>query len=217
LRRRPIDLLEEEREHLLPLPEESFETAIWGHYRVRKDCHVHVRGNFYSVPHDYVGEQVAVRLTEDTVEAHAEVAVIARHDRVHGHGETVTDQAHYPATKRLATQEIRRRRIDRVRSAGPSAAEFLGRLREGRMVFADQLARMDRLCSRFGPEAVERACQRALHFDATGSALRLERILERGLHERELGVTRERGRAQEPGFARALSEYAELLDSGRAS
>jgi transposase len=45
-RRRPIDLFEEERSQLRPLPPEAYEIAEFGRYLVRKDCHVQGSGTF---------------------------------------------------------------------------------------------------------------------------------------------------------------------------
>ena len=211
-RRRPVDLFEEERAHLRPLPPDPYEIATWGHYKVRKDCHIHVAGNYYSVPHLLVGQKVTVRLSEDGLTVFAEDREVARHPRAIGKGQDVTNTSHYPATKRLATQEIHRLRLQTVRGAGPRTAEFVGRLREGQWVFRDQLARMVRLVSSYGEQRLERACARALFYKAL-SAHTLERILERELDR--LPLPCEISPLMSPcgtGFERPLAEYDALLE-----
>lgn len=215
-RKRPVDLFAVERDALRPLPEEPFELSEWGRYRVRKDCHVHVGGNYYSVPHRFVGGHVDVRIRESEIAILAEDAVVARHGRLLGKGESRTDLSHYPETKRTSTQEIHRRRVLKIRSAGPEAARFLSRLREGRYVIRDQLLRMERLIDEFGDDAVERACRRALHFDAVDSAMRLQRILERGLQARPLPGDERASGASRRDYGRALDEYQALLDGAGA-
>lgn len=211
-RRRPVDLFEEERPHLRPLPADPYEIATWGHYKVRKDCHIHVAGNYYSVPHALVGQRVSVRLSEEKLSVFSEDCEVARHPRALGKGRDVTDPSHYPVTKRLATQEIRHRRLQEVRAAGPRSAEFVGRLKQERWVFGDQLARMARLVSCYGEQRFERACARALFYQAL-SAQTLERILERELDQ--LPLPCETASSLCPrgiDFERPLGEYDALLE-----
>jgi transposase len=211
-RRRPIDLFAEEQRHLRALPEDPYEVARWGRYKVRKDCHVHVEGNYYSVPYRLVGGQVTARLTEREVTVFSDGEEVARHERAVGKGRDVTDPSHYPPTKRLATQEIHRKRVMAVRSAGPRTSEFLGRLKEGRWVFGDQVTRMARLVATYGEERVERACHRALAYGAWGAAT-VQRILERDLDELplpcEIAPPALQGTSRD--FGRPLGEYQTLL------
>ena len=213
-RRRPSELFAEERTRLRALPTDPYEIAEWGLYKVRKDCHVHIRGNYYSVPHRWVGTRVLVRLGEEALTVFAEGEQVARHRRVRGKGQDVTDPAHYPETKRISSQEIHRRRVLTVREAGSHAARFLHELKQGPWVFGDQLTRMAALVERHGSAAVDRACERALFYGATAGTRPLQRILERGL-ETEL-LPSDNGhewRPPELDFGRPLAEYDALLSA----
>lgn len=210
-RRRPVDLFAEERAALASLPEDPYEIAEWGLYKVRKDCHVHVGGNYYSVPHLFVGHRVLVQLSTEELAVFTDGEPIARHRRAEGKGRDVTDPDHYPPMKRISSHEIHRRRLEAVRSAGPHSAEFLRQLRRGPWVFGDQLARLDRLLEAHGPQAVEGACERALFFGATDGARRLERILEAGLQALPLPERLSRPRSPSHDFGRPLAEYDALL------
>ena len=210
-KRKPAELFEVERRELHPLPHDPYEIATWGVYHVRKDCHVRIADNFYSAPYTLVGSKVEVRIAEHEITIFAEDAVVARHRRAFGQGESVTDRSHYPPYKRTATQEVHRQRLMRVRQAGPQTARFLSRLREGPLVLRDQLLRMVKLIDTYGVEAVERASKRALHFEACDSAMRLQRILERGLEQRPLPGDRP-VQAKGSSFGRPLVEYQRLLD-----
>src|SRR5580700_333430 len=57
--KRPDDLIALERRGPLP---ERYPLAFWSESRVRSDCHVQVRSNFYSVPYQLVGKTVVARL-----------------------------------------------------------------------------------------------------------------------------------------------------------
>ncbi len=209
-RRRPLDLFEEERASLSPLPDTPYEITEFGHYKVRKDCHVHVLANYYSVPYRYVGQRVTVQTGEDSVKILADGACVGRHARSFGKGETITDPAHYPPEKRISTQEIHRRRLGGLRSAGRWTCEYLARLKEGRWVFGDQVARLSRLLDAYGTIALEQACRRAVFFGALDGAARIERILEKGLEEQPLPDSL----IPMPvvgGYGRPLREYDALL------
>lgn len=210
-RRRPIDLFEEERSALKPLPACAYEVTSFSRHKVRKDCHVHVLSNYYSVPHSFVGTTVTVRTSEDRIDVYAEGECVASHERLRGRGASQTDATHYPPTKRLATHEIHRRRVEELRACGPRTIEYLGRLREGPWVFGDQIARLARLVTVFGPAALERACARALHFGALDGAARVESILERGLQDLPLEPLPAVASAQRRDFGRSLVEYDALL------
>lgn len=216
-RRRPVDLFEEERAALRPLPAEAFEVTTFSRHKVRKDCHVHVLSNYYSVPHAFVGTSVTVRASEGRIDVFAAGECVATHERARGRGQNRTRQEHYPPTKRLGTHEIHRRRLESVRAAGPRTIEYLGSLREGPWVFADQVARLARLVGRHGPHSLERACMRALHFGALDGAARIESILERGLQNQPLEPLPAGTAPSKDDFGRSLCEYDALLALGRAS
>jgi len=210
-RRRPMDLFETERVALRPLPQDAYELSRFARHKVRKDCHVQVLSNFYSTPYTLVGEQVGVRVAEQTVDVFAHGEIVASHARCFDAGRTITDKQHYPPTKRLGSQEIHRRRVELVRSAGPHTQSYLGRLREGPWVFGDQIARIHRLATSFGLEALEKACARAQHYGALDGAARIEKILERGLHELPLDSLGAAARHVGRDFGRDLAEYDALL------
>ena len=210
--RRPKDMFEAERSTLKPLAAEPFEICFWGLYRVRKDCHVAMRGNFYSVPWKLAGERVLVRLAETEVTLFARGEEVARHERASGTGHSVTNPEHYPAEKRIATQEIHRRRVLLVRECGPYAAQYLGRLKASRYVRTTQLAQLSRLVVDHGAEAFEKACRRALHFDAFEGAATLQRILERGLHDHPLPpASTAKPASNGVCYARPAAEYDDVV------
>ncbi|WP_185181243.1 IS21 family transposase [Mycoavidus sp. B2-EB] len=53
---------------LRPLPLQPFELAHWKKASVSIDYHIEVDHHYYSVPHQWVGREVEVRITADTIE-----------------------------------------------------------------------------------------------------------------------------------------------------
>src|SRR6202035_4930075 len=80
-RRRPIDLFEEEKRHLLVLPARPYDTARVLYSTVDPDGHIAYLQNFYSVPWQRIGELLPVRITENELIVYgADVKEIARHE-----------------------------------------------------------------------------------------------------------------------------------------
>ena len=80
-KRRPIDLYEEEKPHLLRLPARAYDTAQVFYRTVNSEGHVAYLQNFYSVPWQRIGELLPVRITEKELIVYGpDVKEIARHE-----------------------------------------------------------------------------------------------------------------------------------------
>lgn len=67
-RQRPLEVFQQmEMSTLLPLPADPFELVTWVQAKVARDCHIQAGGGWYSVPYQYVGRTVDVRLTSRLV------------------------------------------------------------------------------------------------------------------------------------------------------
>ncbi len=178
--RRPNDLLPLERRGPLPDP---YPLALWGEPRVRRDIHVCVLKNFYSVPYHLVGKKVVVRIDDSSVLFFHDLELVARHERCFDRGQTITNREHYPPHKRLSTQEIHAQRVARIRDIGPAAGEFLaGLFRTREYVHSDLYRMLMRLIERYDSPSMELAFRRAVHFGNFEIAS-LQEIIERRLFE----------------------------------
>ena len=74
---------EEEKLFLLPLPDTPFELAVWKVATVQYSYHISVERMNYSVPYEYIKQQVDVRFTQTTVEIFFAGTRIASHLRLH--------------------------------------------------------------------------------------------------------------------------------------
>ena len=80
-KRRPIDLYQEERPHLITLPAKPYDTAQVLYRTVNPEGHVAYLQNFYSVPWQRIGELLPVRVTENELIVYGpDVKEIARHE-----------------------------------------------------------------------------------------------------------------------------------------
>lgn len=66
--KKPLEQFEqEEQQTLQALPEVNFELVVWKEVTVHKDSHVQMDRKLYSVPFEYIGQKVWLRVTESSV------------------------------------------------------------------------------------------------------------------------------------------------------
>jgi transposase len=101
LRRRPVDLLAEERQQMRPLPERAPDTARRWMLRVPPDPHVRVDSNDYSLDPGLVGRRVEVCVDQQHITAVAlDTGELAcRHQRCFARHRTITAFEHARALK----------------------------------------------------------------------------------------------------------------------
>jgi transposase len=97
--RRPVEHFEEERDVLLPLPIEPFDTDRVLYPKVSKDCVIRVDTNDYSVPwrtaQRYRLQPVEVRVDGEWVRIIDGGEEVARHPRSFARHQQIIDRAHY--------------------------------------------------------------------------------------------------------------------------
>jgi len=99
------DRFEGERLLLKACPVQNWEPSEWRRAKVHADCHVQVIKKFYSVPFQYVGREVGVRVSAKLIEVFdQELNLLAAHARLVGKETHSTDPRHYPAEKLALTQ-----------------------------------------------------------------------------------------------------------------
>ncbi len=150
-----------EQQALTPLPQNTFQLAVWSTGKVGTDCHVKVGKALYSVPWRLMGQQVHARTCGDIVQIVHGGDVVATH--VTHHRARATDFEHYPPEKIAFTMRNPTwwRRV--AAEVGPACtqviAEFMEinaihRLRSAQGVLA--------LRKTVGDQRLEAACARAI-------------------------------------------------------
>ncbi len=68
-----------DRPHMKALPARRWQRTEWRQNKVHKGYHIAIDRHFYSVPHEYIGQRVDVRLRGDLIEVFHKGRVIASH------------------------------------------------------------------------------------------------------------------------------------------
>jgi hypothetical protein len=175
-KRRPIDLFEEEKPHLLSLPAHPYDTAQVLYRTVNSEGHVFYRQNLYSVPWQRIGELLPVRITEDELIVYGpNVREIARHPLYPSStaGEKHTLPEHSPGRDHQQKYELLN---ERFAEFGPDGVLFLDQLIRTRRCGKDEAARVLALLATYHRADLARALERAVRYRAFSWSA-VERIL----------------------------------------
>jgi hypothetical protein len=89
-----------EKSQLLSLPIEPFEAAYWKEASVHPDHYIQVQKKAYSVPHQYVGKKVWVKITHNLVKIYYNEQLIKQHSIPTGYRQT--DFRDFPENMKIA-------------------------------------------------------------------------------------------------------------------
>ncbi|MDQ6920260.1 MAG: hypothetical protein M3170_01510 [Candidatus Dormibacteraeota bacterium] len=171
-------------------PHYEFATFLRGR-KVHIDYHVEVDYHYYSVPYQYTGERVDVRLTASTVEIFLRGRRIASHLRSYLRCRHTTDPAHRPESHRRHLEWPPERLVSWAEATGPQTAALVNGILEARPHpehgYRSCLG-IIRLGKRYGERRLEAACKRALTVRAL-SYRSVESILKHGLDQKPLPDT----------------------------
>jgi transposase len=165
-KRRPIDLYEEEKPHLLALPAQPYDTARVLYRTVDSEGHVAWLQNFYSVPWQRIGELLPVRVTEHELIVYGpDVKEIARHELFPSGvtGQKRTLPQHRPGRDLQVKRELLKQRFAEF---GPDGILFFDELLRTRRHGKDEAVRVLRLLTVYRREDLARALQRAVRYRA---------------------------------------------------
>jgi len=184
---RPLERFELERGALRPLPDTSYDMAVWKEVKLHRDCHLVFDQAYYSAPFRLVGQKLWVRGGSREVQIFTQdYQLVATHPRAQRPGRRQTHTDHLPPHKvpgLILTRDACRQQASEVGSATRQVVDgLLDHRPEDRLHTAGRLLRLG---DRFGPERLELACTRSLRFD-DAAYMTIKRILEQGLDLEEL-------------------------------
>ncbi|MDR0782769.1 MAG: hypothetical protein LBE83_03315 [Propionibacteriaceae bacterium] len=101
---RPVDALTTDKAAMLVLPPVVFGLGWRNQVRLGRDYYVSVAGNDYSVDPTAIGRLVDVTADLERVQVRLDKHLVADHQRVWAHGQTVTDPAHVHIASKLRAE-----------------------------------------------------------------------------------------------------------------
>lgn len=149
---------------LKPLPNQSFEFGEWKKAKVSFDYHIEVKRHYYSVPYDYVGQSVSVKITESLVQIFHNHQRIALHERSSVPFQHSTEEGHMPPTHLAHKTQSRETFLAWAQKVGPATTQQVIEIFE-KKAHDEQAFRalrgVQHLMTTHGSERLEAACKRA--------------------------------------------------------
>lgn len=154
-----------ERPALKALPARPYEFAAWKKAKVRLDYHIEAGRSLYSVPYQFAGKTVDVRITAKGIEVFHCQKLIASHIASLESGALVTHPGHRPQHHSAVVDLSHARLIERAAAIGPATREVVAHQAHSKR-HPDEVMRSAqgilRLAKDFSPQALECAASRAL-------------------------------------------------------
>ncbi len=165
-KQRPAELFLAEKPKLRPLPIQPYDVGVLRPVRASRQFRVTVDTNTYSVPAEYAGAALTLKLYPDHLCLYHQDRLIARHVRCY---DRRRDFEHPDHPKALLQQRRRARDqklLQRLLSLTPRAEGFYQGLAERRLNVLHHVRQIVALAEIYGAERTARAIEDALEFQA---------------------------------------------------
>ena len=171
-----------------PLPEYPFELSSWKKATVQLNYHIQVDRMNYSVPYEYVGKKVDVKMSKDSVNIYYSGLQIASHKRLYGRrNQYSTVELHMPENHRLYEWNSDRF-LMWAKNIGPNTYEVIDkhihRYHVEEQSYKGCISIL-KLSDKYTAHRLENACQLALQHIPNPTYKNIRLILEAGQDEKE--------------------------------
>lgn len=178
-----------EKQELAPLPSQRYELREYKMATVQKNCHVYYAPdkNYYSIPHRLIGKKVKMMLTQSIVEIYHGGARVALHQRSRKSYAYITVKDHMPINHIYNSDWSPEYFLQWAERVGTSVRECIELVLQ-RKQYPEQNYKscvgILSLASKTNKERLNKACTRALSYNAVGYH-QIKNILERGLDKQQ--------------------------------
>ena len=176
--------MEEEKEFLTPLPSERYESAVWKKLTPGFNYHISVDKNFYSVPYEYIKQELDVRVTAASVEVFYNSLRICSHAKHHGRpGFYKTIPAHMPEKHKAYSEWNAERFLTWAKSIGESTRIVISAILSSHKIEQQgyrSCIGVLKLADKYGAQRLEAACVKALSYTPSPSYKNIDAILKSG-------------------------------------
>jgi transposase len=165
-KRKPVELFQQEKPYLKPLPSRPYDLGVVRPIRANSQFRVTVDTNTYSVPAEYAGAALTLKLYPDYLCLYHQDKLIARHVRGYDRHRDIEDPDHPRALLQQRRRASDQKLLIRLLSLTPRAEAFYQGLSERRLNVLHHVRKIVALSEIYGPEKTARAIQDALEFQA---------------------------------------------------
>ena len=177
-------LFQQEKNFLIPLPKHHFEISEWRQAIVQTNYHIACLKQNYSIPFEYIGRQVDVRITKSMIEVFYSGNRVCSHPRLYGHNHQYsTLEGHMPPNHRKDVEWTGDRfRNWAAKFGGNTVAVinvFLGNFKIEQQSYKSCRALLH-LADKYSAMRLEAACEKAFTYTSRPSLKSIQTILKSG-------------------------------------
>ena len=173
---------EEELSFLGSLRQPRFTQSQWRISKVQLDYHIQIKRMFYSVPYEYVNDEVEVRITDHLIEVYFNEHRIASHKRLRGDiGQYSTNIDHMPDNHRHYLNHTPKENLLWAKEVGPNVYRYVESILAGNSEkkALKLLSTLRNIASKSSPEELEVACHTLMSVAKEPTNSLLKSILSR--------------------------------------
>jgi len=203
-------VFQQEKNFLIPLPKYHFELSEWRQATVQTNYHVACMKQNYSIPFEYIGRQVDVRITKSAVEVFFSGNRICSHPRLYGpNNQYSTVEDHMPPNHRKDVEWNGDRFRNWASKYGVNTLAvvnvFLSNFKIEQQSYKSCRALLH-LADKYSAHRLESACERAFTYTARPSLKSIQTILKSAQDKIPFSATNA-SPSSEYGFARGSQYY----------
>ncbi|MFT9496548.1 MULTISPECIES: IS21 family transposase [Bacillota] len=173
---------EEEKFALSPLPGTPYKISEWRTAKVRPDYHISVDSMFYSVPYEYINQEVDVKLSDDMVVVYFKHMWLTSHKRLYGRfGQPSTLPEHMPDNHKLYIEHTPEVAIEWASSIGSSTSivvKYLLDSYQSERQALQSIFSLKKLEHRYTKYEIEIACKMVLSMTGRPTVKSIQTILK---------------------------------------
>jgi len=165
-KKKPLDMFAEERAALSSLPASPYDTGTIRQVRASKQFRVILDTNRYSVPAEYAGQRLTMKVYSDRLCFYNDNTLIARHNRSYGRHQDIEDPDHPKALLQQKRKAREQKILARFLTLSPQAEQYYLKLKERRINLMQHIRKIVALSEIYGADKVGRAIEDGCEFSA---------------------------------------------------
>jgi transposase len=168
-RKRPIDMLNEERESLQPLPKGSYDCDITISCRSTKDGMVRFDTNQYSVPFKYSSMILTLKVSPHQVKIYSDSKLVATHPRCYLKHQVIEDPSHIKVLVKMKSKGLHLKAREEFLNLGEPSQRYFDGLLQRPLRLDCHISKILKMVRDYGRAEVLGAMDEALRYGAFGA------------------------------------------------
>lgn len=173
---------EMEKEALLPLPSMPYEVCVWKKAKVQNNSHISFQKCYYSVPYEFMGSEVDLKIYANKFEVYARQQIICTHNIINNRiGAYDTEASHMPPQSSQYGEWNSGRYLNWAKAKGPFTYQVIYTIFQNASVeqrYYRTVHSILKLADSYSDQRLESSCQYALSLFSRPTYKNIKSILK---------------------------------------